>query len=385
MDVPEDREPVDPHTASLTSKLAHKRIKVTMLATSVVLSLSNWDAMAHGNRSSHKSAAGFAWAPDRYVLMRQELEDPLNPDTKALRELYGRLDAAQLPGAVVDGNSLAQLRTNIKTLEDKLRLSPMSRQVFELSSRGDVPGVASILEGGGNTEAILDSYNWALLDIARRSDQGLLTTDADLPAVVTVARSARDYAARLQAEINRSGEYPDRKLMLGKLATLLHNVATMTIPDIGNASPESLAVGKDAAESALKIRQTLNEPLDIVRAKLVLGQHLSRKGETAAASRILNEARTEADRVGHKSLQAFSRAYLADVAEVRKNSALARRLRDESLRLVQGEALPAGSAMQKRTFAYERQQIAAADVRARNDRERTLNDVDWLKAYLAGK
>lgn len=391
MDKSNERNPTPQQSEDKApSRESQRRITVSLLATSVALTLSNWDAMAHGNRSSHKSAAGFSWAPDRYILMRQELEDPQNPDTRSLRDLYNRLDNLSVPGATpTDPAEPQQIRDKIKSLEDKLRLTPLSGQVFILSKQGDTAGVAALLEGSGNTEAVLDAYNWTLLDIARRNDQGLLTTDTDLDAVVTVSHSARTYVERLQTSLTKNKEYPDRMVVQSKVAALLHNIGSLTIPDIGQPTQASLTVGRDAAKAELKLREELGDPLDTLRAQLVVGQQLTKSGDLEQASSVLTRAKLDADKLGHKSLQAFSRAYLADLADARKNPDAASRLRFESRSLldVQTQAAAPGRPRSggMRPFSVERLAKELPDQQELRQREQRLNDADYLRAYLARK
>lgn len=363
---------------------SQRKVLVSALATSAVITLLNWDALAHGNRSSHKSATGFAWAPDRYILMRQELEDPQSPDTRDLKELYRRIDELGQPTDPVGLDQQQRLREEIKSIEDRLRLAPLSRRAHELSVAGDVSGVAALIEGSGNAEAVLDAYNWAVLDIARRSDQGLLTTDTDLPALTTASRAAFQFAQRQYEELARYKENPDRLTLQVKIATLLHNVAAFTIPDIGATTTASLQLGRDAATLELRIRSALRQPLELIRAQLVVGQHLIRAGDAVGANSVLAEARAQADRLGHLTLGAYARVYQADAVQA-QSPQFAARLRRDALRLLEPLSARQTDRGGMRPYSAQLQASTPEGRRQVQENEQLLNDAAYLRQYVSRK
>jgi hypothetical protein len=316
--------------------------------------------------------------------MRQELEAPQNPDTQSLRNLYTKLDSISRPGATPgDAAQRQQIKDQIKSLEDKLRLTPLSAEAFNLSKRGDSAGVAALLEGSGNVDDVLDGYNWSLLDIARRKDKGLLTTDTDLDAVVTLSRSAQAYVERLQNSVAKHENPTDRKNIQTKAASLLHNIGSFTIPDIGHPTTDSLAIGLEAAKEELRLRTQLGDPTDTLRAELLVGLQLTKSGDLQQATTVLTTAKNTSDKLGDSTLKAFSLAYLSDVADAQKNPSLASQLRSESLLLLGKPVnIPFGQPALGDIHPY----VLEKDSKALSEQHEQLqNDADYLRAYLTRK
>src|SRR5262249_16883553 len=92
-----------------------------------------------------------------------------------------------------------------------------------------------------------------------------------------------------------------------------HNIGSFTLPDEGTVPASVLALGKQAAEDALKIRQELGQPAEIMRANWLVGNHYYRSGDLAKAKYYLNLARDHAVKLGDSAGIAWSDTYLAKV------------------------------------------------------------------------
>lgn len=320
-----------------SKKSTARKIVIGTLAASATMPLSDWEVLAHGNRSSHKAAAFRTWAPDAYMLMRQELTAPNAEATKRLRGMYDALESLERPpgndGADRDQQRI-QMREDIKTLENSLRAAPLSRQVLNFAQLGDKNAVIATFNESGSPEAVIDNYTWVLLDLGHAADQGVLSAKPNSQEFEVVSQAALEFAILRLSELQVKEGDPFLTTEKIQLANLLHNIASFQLPDIGRPTENGLAIGRRAILLQLSLREELSQHVERVRALNLAGRLFAASGEVSTAELYLDQAETIALEVGYRPGLAYNKAYRAELRDL-NDPTTARLLRDEARVLAQ--------------------------------------------------
>ncbi|KAE9624742.1 hypothetical protein [Parasedimentitalea maritima] len=309
-----------------------KKMVIGALAATAGVPLTSWEAMAHGNRSSHSAAVYRSWSPDAYTLMRQELTMPDAEVTKRLRGMYDELEALERNlgvDALREDTSAIQMREDIRTLENSVRISPMTRQVIEFAEQKDVDAISATLASIGTPEDVLDNSVWVLLDIGHQNDDGVLSTDRSSAEYSAIAEAVLDFAINRLNDLKQETGNPFRNVHKVKVANVLHNITSFSLPDIGEPSKDALAVARRAMLLQLALRKELGQEVEIVRALNLAGRLFTATNEPTTAKRYLDEAENMASKIGYRAGLAYNKAYRAELQD-RTDSTASAVLRDEA-------------------------------------------------------
>lgn len=310
----------EPEADAPTSKknTAVKKLVIGTLAATASVPLTSWDAMAHGNRSSHAAAMYRSWSPDAYTLMRQELTMPNADVTQRLRSMYDELEAFERkldPEAVREDPRAIQMREAIRTLENSVRVSPLTRQIIGFAEERDLDAITASLTAVGTAEDVLDNSVWVLLDIGHQNDRGVLSTDESSAEYGVVAKAVLQFAIDRLDELERETGNPFVNVQKVKVANVLHNITSFSLPDIGEPSEEALAVARRAMLLQLALRKELGQDVEFVRALNLAGRLFAATDEASSANRYLDEAESLASEIGFRAGLAYNKAYRAELVE----------------------------------------------------------------------
>lgn len=328
----------DRQRGSAQPGLSVRKLLIGTLAATASTPLGSWDAAAHGNRSSHSAAAFRAWSADDYPAMRQELTVLNDVTTRRLRGMYDAFEALSTELGLEnlrDNPGLLQMQEDIRQLENSVRVAPLSQQILSFAREGDVDAVTTALTAIGTPEDILDNSVWVLLDIAHLGDQGLLSTAEHSREFGVVAEVVLGFTIRRLEELRAQPGNPYLIAELVKAASVLHNIASFSLPDIGSPAEQTLEVGRRAMDEQLALRRDLGQPLDLVRALNLAGRLSAAAGDGDAAEAYFLEAETRATELNYRAGIAFNLAYRAEALQ-NLNPADAERMRDTARDLSAG-------------------------------------------------
>lgn len=315
-----------------SKKNAARKIIIGTLAASATVPLSDWEVLAHGNRSSHKAAAFRTWAPDAYMLMRQELTAPNADATQRLRKMYDALeDLERTPPSneAEREQQRIQMREDIRALENSQRAAPLSRQVLDFAQTKDKNAVSATLAESGPPDTVIDNYTWVLLDLGHAADRGVLSSNSNSQEFEVVSEAALEFATKRLSELQGQEGDPFLVTEKIKLANLLHNITSFNLPDIGRPTGNGLAIGRRAILLQLALREELNQSVERVRALNLAGRLFVLSGEIATAELYLDQAEALALKIGYRPGLAYNKAYRAELKDA-DDAASARLLRDEA-------------------------------------------------------
>ena len=266
---------------------------------------------------------------------------------------------------------MTNITQQIQSLEGRLKLTPVSRQVVRFIEDGDLDAAEASLSGVGSLEDQLDAYVWTLSDVALKDSQNqILTTSNNLPLVKPLSELALKKADEALNLAATNPDSPGQEVLLAKSAALLHNVANYCLPDIGETTPECLKLGSVAADKALKVRQELGRELDRSRAMIISGRYAAETGDERQAKRFFKDAKKLAKKSNSEGTIIF-----AEIIE-------ARTIQKESIR--------------QKSLVNLNQKIVAFEAKVKsvesNNKQKSLDkpstdlsyeDFDYLKALLA--
>lgn len=286
------------------------------LAASGAFQLNGWQVQAHGNRSSHSIAAmkSTVFRPQDYSLLRQELTAPNAADTVALSLLYRRLNAGlDRDSSIRQADQIRALILEKAALEDKLRLRETVSGALRFLRAGQIDAGIAVIEGEGQPERVLQEYLWSLLDIAylgRENDRFGNSTQREFSQV---AKAAIAYCDGVLASLppNELVEF-ERSLKI-RIAEIYHNIASFTLPDVGDITADALEIGLQAALKGLKLRQELGQNKETMIANWMVGRQYEMAGETESARRFYELSIEQAQRLNDAAGLAWGKSSLASM------------------------------------------------------------------------
>jgi hypothetical protein len=350
-----------------------KKVLLTTLMTASP-SVSGWYAQAHGNRSSHATAE-IRWSVDDYIVNRETLLNPDDLNTFLLRDLDFsiqnlkreriRLDdqrsivlnrlrlieeysekpligfTPQMPSVTsreiammelsTRKSSLKSLSTSLDSqdaflvdslenlsqqklaIEKALILTPTTKQVLNRLVANDLKAANAILQGVGTPVQVIENYIWTQLDLQNLGVAEGRTTAKYLDLNMKLAEEGMKYA--VDAEMKATS--PEDKLSIKKArAALLNNLANFTTPDTSRPnevtiSADKLKIGRDAAMEALKIREEIGSPLEIIKAKWMVGFHHLMNQDRSEAKKIFETTIVDSEALNDENEKAWSIFLLA--------------------------------------------------------------------------
>lgn len=318
-------------------KVRVRSLVLGTLAASGAFQLNGWQAQAHGNRSSHATAAlrSNLFLPEDYITFRQELTAPRAEQTLVLSRLASRMDAlrrSSLDGTTIRGPSgttrelseseaavLGELRENsrrvlqreIDTLEDQLRLRETSRQALEFIDQGDYDAVAAMIEGEGEPEHVTYEYLWTITDIAYLGRKNSDLTAEHLEQLTALSQRAMQYIDEAREMVGGEDPTHTELAVLTRIAEIYHNIASYMVPDIGSPTPEGLRLGHEAARKGYEMRIQLNQPTETLIALWTVAHYEGLVGNSEEAAKLHQEAIAMAERLDQPVQIAWNKMSLA--------------------------------------------------------------------------
>jgi hypothetical protein len=297
-------------------------------------------AQAHGNASSH-AAAQLDWTFDNFTLRRETLLNPSSPSTELLSTLdrerrenqnaLGEINKSLNGASTLTLAQRTQLRTEAQRLSesslklraesmkinDRLALTPLSRQVITLLQAGDAKAAASAIEASGNPETVLRNYSLVQLDLRNLGAVDGKDTPVFFSEVLAVTQAGVAYQEKAAPGDTASA------------AGLLHNLASAASPDRGVMTAEQTRIGREAAEKALQIRKSLGQAESIAIAEYMVGVYAFKAGDVAKAETMFTDSVTKLQPTSNKEALAWSTMYLGKTQE-RQSKATARQNLDRA-------------------------------------------------------
>ncbi len=349
-----------------------KKILITTLAASVGVNVTNYEAMAHGNRSSHGTTLAANWAPERYVLMREQLTNPSSPQAQQLQSLYDDFDRLSEQGI-----STTDVQRQIASIESGLKLSPVSKQVVGFISAGEDEAARATIEGVGALEAQLDAISWMLSDVAYQNSESPILSDAStLPSVEFLSFLAIEKAGDALQIAETNPADPNVEILQTKAASVLHNAANYCLPDVGSPTENSMELGSKAAEQGLRIRESLDRDEDIARSLIVAARYDALNNEEPRSSSRFERAKRLARAADNDGIHLFAR-----VMELNSSPELSAKTNERGRETLLSEVRALRTLSEMEFAAKDSAESTRKDTR----KNRLSNeDVYYLEAILGG-
>jgi hypothetical protein len=278
--------------------------------------LDGWQAQAHGNRSSHSTAAlrSDLFMPQDYVTFRQQVTAPNAAETATLSQITHKIKDLQFQStlSLSERTDLDSLQKQLDSLEEKRRLRETSGITLDLIRQGDIDGAVAAIEGTGDPERVTYEYLWVITDLAYLGRKGNQLTAENQSELLAISQRGIRYADSMRDILLKQKERSATEtVVLTRIAEIYHNIASYLVPDIGQPSPAALAVAFDAAQKSKDLRADLGQPTEMLIAEWTVARLEALRGNEAVSERLHKEAITRAERMGDVVQVAWNKYSLA--------------------------------------------------------------------------
>lgn len=338
-DKPDVPDPGKKEKAQRPSKDDRRRARafiISALTAGGVFQMNTWQVQAHGNRSTH-SVVAFQnpyFSPNDYVMLRQTSRAPNSPQTAELVQLTAQMH--DIEQSARQSGEYARLKARKQALEQELVSKANASPILHFVHDNDVAGAVASIEGQGWTESVLNEYLWGMLDAAYLNHSSDQFTASDLKGFMALARPAAAYIDKTLAALPQGTASPQELGAKAQMAEILHNIASFTaLPT--HMPADDLAFGRAAALKGLQLRIDMNQPLETMRANLMVGQHYQKANQLKEAEHYFRVALEQATALKNQPEVAMAANSLASVLKA-SNPAEAARLKQQARRLIQGHS-----------------------------------------------